>query len=118
VSLYLDVSSGGKLNLVKSGAAIIGVETTGWSGGVAFQANVTYDSATGNYAFRRASAANGSGTGTTGGGSGTTGSIGSDLTSSALLTNCSLAAVICYSRVLSAPEIASVEAYLLAKWGV
>jgi|GEM_PF-5919658 len=118
MALYLDVSSGGKMNLVKSGAAIVGVETTGWSSGIAFQANVTYDPATGNYAFRRASAANGSGTGATAGNAGTS-FIGSDLnTGSAVLGNCSLAAVICFTRVLTAPEITAMEAYLLAKWGV
>lgn len=118
LAFYLD-SNAGKVELVKTGVGLIGAATTGWTSGVAFQANATYNATTGAWAIRQARATNGSGVSTTGAGTGSTVWLGADNTSSgSFINNWTLAAVIVYNRVLSAPEIASVEAYLLAKWGV
>lgn len=120
IALYVDLSGTGAIALVKSALAVIGAASAGWTSGAAFQANATYDPATGNYAFRQGRATNGSGTGATG--AGVTVPItwvGCDFnTSSAVLGNCSVAAIIVYDRVLSPTEITSVENYIFAKWGV
>jgi hypothetical protein len=118
LSFYL-CSTTRALALVKSGASVIGTCSTLWSASTPFQANVTYLASTGAFAFRQARAAANSGTGTTLAGSGLTEFIGSDanLTTSTM-NGSSIAALIVYNRVLSPTEIANMEAYLLAKWGV
>lgn len=114
IALYLGNLSA-KIALVKSGVAVIGTSTATWVAGTAFQANATYDPGTGNFAFRQAQAAAGSGTGTTGAGS--PAYFGAD-SGTNYLNAASLAALIIYNRVLSGTEIANVENYLNAKWGV
>lgn len=117
-AMVVRVTTGGNFEIIQAGTASIGTGTTAMTTGVWKQSNVTYDSSTGAYAFRQSSAANGSGTnikpitqnstvigynGVGGGGE---------------FLNGKLAELIVYNRVLTGPEIASVEAYLLAKWGV
>lgn len=116
VSLYLDDASQ-NLQIVSTLTAVIGTSTATWSSGVWFQANVTYDPATGNYAFRQARAAAGSGTGATGAGVGLMTQIAAD-DGMGLLASASVAAIIAYNRVLTSTEITNVENYLNAKWGV
>lgn len=122
LSLYLNTASGGTaLALIKTSVAGIGTATSSWTTGSWFQANVTYNPATGAYAFRQARAAAGSGTGATAGGasSSTISFVGSDTnTSTATLNTASLAEIIIYDRVLTAGEITSIETYLNTKWGV
>jgi hypothetical protein len=120
IAFYLNTASGGTaVALVMTGTAIIGVSTTSWVAGTAFQANATYVPSTGAFAFRQGRAAAGSGTGTTTAGTANTSFIGGD---SAVGTNtlntASLAEIIIYDRVLAAAEITSVENYIFAKWGV
>lgn len=113
-SLYM-TNSGPNLSLVNEGVALIAACSTAWVVGTAFQANVTYNDTTGAWAFRQGRAAANSGTGATGV-NGLINTVGGDQFASNL--RASIAALIIYNRVLTAPEIASVEAYLLAKWGV
>jgi hypothetical protein len=116
VALYIQISSVPSVALVKSGLAVIGTSSASWTAGTAFQCNATYVSSTGAYAFRVARTAAGSGTGATLAGTGPQGDIGGDLGSAGL--NGDLAALIVYNRVLTGPEITSVENYLFTKWGV
>lgn len=116
LAFYLGLASA-NVGLVKTGVAVIGTSSTAWVAGTWFQANATYLASSGAYAFRQARAAAGSGTGTTTAGIAATTSFGAD-NSSNFLNAASLAAVIVYNRVLSGPEIASVENYLFSKWGV
>jgi len=119
LALYLNGASSAKLNLTKTGIAVIGTSTATWSSGTAFQANATYSGTTGAYAFRQARAAAGSGTGATAAGSTQITWIGADQTSSgANLLSHSIAELIVYQRVLSNTEITTIENYLNTKWGV
>ncbi len=116
LAFYINFAGGSAIGLSSSNIAIIGTATTNWTSGTWFQANATYVSSSGAYAFRMNRAAAGSGTGTTGAGSVVTSSIGADLSNAAF--NGSLAVLICYNRVLSSTEIQNVENYIHAKWGV
>lgn len=116
LTFYVNFAGGQAVGLTSSNVAIIGTATTNWTSGTWFQANATYLSSSGAYAFRMNRAAAGSGTGASGAGSAVTDAIGRDLTNTAF--NGSLAALICYNRVLSPTEITNVENYLHSKWGV
>lgn len=121
LAFYLNGTAGSpKLSLVKTSAAIIGTATPSWTAGTAFQANATYVTATGAFAFRQSRAAAGSGTGTTGAGSvnNTSFLFADSAIGTANPVNSSIAAVIIYNRVLTLTEITNVENYLFAKWGV
>lgn len=119
-SLYLTTGSGAHIALVEPFIAVIATSTATWVAGTWFQANVTYDPSTGAFAFRQSSAAANSGvSGTTG--AGTTNKqdlFANDNASQFLTAGVEIAEFIAYDRVLTGPEIASIEAYLLAKWGV
>ena len=118
LSLYLVGSSGvAKIALAKTNTVVLTSSTATWTPGTWFQANATYVSSTGAYAYRQARAAAGSGTSTTGAGANPTTVIGQDGGASNL-NAASLAAIIIYNRVLSGTEITNVENYLNAKWGV
>lgn len=117
LSFYLTNAGAKTVSLVKTGAAIIGSSTTVWVSATAFQANATYNCATGAYAFRQSQAAAGSGTGATGAGTGLINSFGSD-SGSNLLNLASLAELIVFDRLLSPTEITNIESYLNTKWGV
>ncbi len=115
-SIYISNGGGVKaISLVKEGVGNIATCTTAWTTNTYFQMNVTYNPTSGAFAFRQARAAANSGTGTTGANA-VLNTIGGDQFSSNF--DGSIAAMIVYNRVLSGPEIASIEAYLLAKWGV
>ena len=116
LALYLGNGTA-NLTLVKAGVAVVGTSTTAWTAGTAFQANATYTSSSGVYAFRQSQAAAGSGTGATGMGVGPTAYIGADGGTSDMASS-SLAELILYDRMLSPAEITSVETYLNTKWGV
>jgi hypothetical protein len=120
IAFYLNTASGGTaVALVETGVAIIGVSTTSWVAGTAFQANATYVPSTGAFAFRQGRSAAGSGTGTTTAGTANTSFIGGDSAINVnTLNTASLAELIIYDRVLGASEITSVENYIFAKWGV
>jgi hypothetical protein len=113
-SLGLYIGSG-NLNLQLVGVGAIGVDTTTLSAGAYVQANATYNSTSGAFAFRVARAASSSGSHAASVTAGCT-SIGAQAGASPLLGD--LGEKIIYNRVLSPTEIATVEAYLLAKWGV
>lgn len=115
-ALQFTVNPSGNLELDDAGVAVIGSSTGAVSVGTALQANVTYDSGSGAYAFRLARATSGSGSNTSSLTSPATGVFYNPSTSQPL--NAAVAELIIYTRVLTGPEIASVEAYLLAKWGV
>jgi hypothetical protein len=106
----------GKPTFGKNGVAFTGAATTALTVGSWAQFNGTYDDATGAYAFRLNRAADGSGTSaqTITVASSTIGynPLGTDDLAG------DLAELIIYNRVLTAPEIAAVEAYLNTKWGV
>jgi hypothetical protein len=123
LSLYLvGVAGTAKISLGKTGTAIFASSTSAWTPGSFFQANVTYNSTTGAFAFRQGRASAGSGTSTTLGAGANSGEltnlIGADISSSSFLNAASLAAILAYNRVLNSSEITNVENYLLAKWGV
>lgn len=115
--LEFDLSSGNTFGITKAFVAAIGNSTATFAAGTTYQVNATYDSSTGAWAFRVARAASGSGTNVQAITAVTTG-IGYNVAAASQDLNASLAVVMVYNRVLTAPEIASVEAYLLAKWGV
>jgi hypothetical protein len=112
----VDINAAGQLQINQSLLAIIGTSSTTLTTAVAFQGNITYNDTTGAYAFRVAQAAAGSGTNIKA-------ITGKNLYAAYLqgftqYLNGSLAELIVYNRVLTGPEIASVEAYLHTKWGV
>lgn len=113
------LNTSGSLQLAQDNTAIIGSST---ANGVAintwYQANCTYNDSSGAYAFRLAKTAAGSGTNAK-----TIAAISSalfyDLGNGVTQHfNGLIAGLIVYNRVLTSPEIAAVEAYLTAKWGV
>lgn len=116
-SYQFRVENTGKAGANKCNVAGIGTATTAMVTGTWYQINMTYDDASGAYAFRQASAANGSGTNaqTISADTFVTG-YNQQLGSEDLAGD--LAELIVYNRVLSGTEIGNVEAYLLAKWGV
>jgi hypothetical protein len=116
-SLELSYNVVGGLVLTKSFVAAIGTGTGVPVPGTWFQANATYDDSTGDFAFRFDRAAAGSGSNVQAIVSGSNG-VGWDPETASFNLDGMLAELIVYDRVLSAPEIAAVEAYLNAKWGV
>ena len=120
ISLYM-VGTGGtaKISLVNTGTAVLSTGTNAWTPGTAFQCNVTYNNSSGAYIFRQARAANGSGTVSTGIGANNLSFLGADFNAtSSPLNGATIYEVIVYNRTLSPTEVATIEAYLLAKWGV
>lgn len=107
----------GKLQIVKTNNALVGTATAGMTVGTWYQANSTYNDTTGAFAFRQAQAANGSGTNIKAIDVVNT-VVGYNLAAGVEDMAGDLAELMVYSRVLSGPEIAGVEAYLFAKWGV
>jgi hypothetical protein len=116
-ALELRISGTGIFELLEEFVASIGTSSSAVSAGVWTQANATYDSSTGAFAFRIAKAAAGSGTNAKPITARST-SVGYDKQGNTNFLNAKLAAVIVYDRVLSSVEIAAVEAYLTSKWGV
>jgi hypothetical protein len=116
-SLQFRTETTGKAGLVKTNVAAIGAATTAMSTGTWYQINATYDDATGAYAFRQASAANGSGTNAQTITAADT-AVGYNAATAAEDLAGDLAELIIYNRVLSGTEIGNVEAYLTATWGV
>lgn len=106
--------------LVDTLTAVIGTCSTTWTPGTWFQANVTYDATTGNWAFRQNRAAANSGTY-----GGPFGSVGNTATSQIgtdggieNLDGWTIAAIIMVNRVMTPTEITNMENYLHTKWGV
>jgi hypothetical protein len=116
-SLQFDLSNVGKLQVTKTFVAVVGTATNALAINTWVQANMTYDAASGAWAIRTGSAANGSGTNAQGITVATT-AIGYNQQSADQDGNYDLAELIIYNRVLGSTEIDDVEAYLLAKWGV
>lgn len=116
-AMALQFDSSIHLYLVKASVAVIAESTGTFSTGTWVQFSVTYDAGSGAYAFTIAGAAAGSGTSGSSIANPTT-SLGWDQSSSSGDWNGSLAELAIYNRVLSGPDIAAVQAYLLAKWGV
>lgn len=120
--LYQNTAGANQLTLISGSTAVLASATTSWVAGTAFQANVTYNISTGAYAFRQVRASAGSGTVTAGVGNlaHPVSFLGGDTAAgtAALLVSSSIALFLAYNRVLTGPEIANIEAYILAKWGV
>lgn len=114
---YVQDTSNGKQALVQCVVAVIGESTSALAGSTWVQCNATYDSSTGAYAFRKAQAADGSGTNVLGI-SALTNSFGWNSGNNSEDAKGDMAEFIVYQRVLTPTEIANVEAYLFAKWGV
>lgn len=119
LALYQNgVAGTAKVSLVKGATGVIASATATFTAGTAFQGNATYFPTTGAFAFRQSRTAAGSGTGLTAAGFSCQ-FIGSDSgTSTAVLNQTSLAAILIYNRLLTSGEITAVENYLFAKWGV
>lgn len=115
-SLQCAVDASGKMVLVKTYVTVIATATAAMAIGTLCQANVTYDSATGAYAFRQGRAANGAGTNVQSIDAGSN-SIGYNSRGNSEDLNGDLAELIVYARVLTGAEIAAIENYLYAKWG-
>lgn len=121
MALYMNQAGANVVTLINGSVAVVGASSTAWVTGTAFQVNCAVDFGAGTWAFRQGRAAAGSGGGAGGSmGQGTISFIGGDTAAgtSATLSTGSIAAVIIYSRTLTAPEIVSVENYLHAKWNV
>ncbi len=116
-SLQPCIDTSGHPVVFQSGVSTIGTSSATLSAGTWYQMNFAYDAASGAYAFRVAQAAAGSGTNAVTINIGST-NIGFNPASGAQQLRSDVAEIIIYNRALSAPEIASVEAYLNAKWGV
>ena len=122
VALYAGYLSGSPcIGISNSGIAALANASTNWTANTWYQANVTYNAATGAYAFRMARAAAGSGTCATGAGNGLLGYIGGDQGGNNVLNNsnaCSFAEIIAYDGVVASGDITMIETYLNTKWGV
>jgi len=117
MSLYLQTSGAANhIGLVNGSTAILTASTASWVVGTWFQANVTYNSATGAFAYRQVRAAANSGTTSTFTVTPCTFFASDNGTST--LSGAKIAAFIAYNRILSGTEITNVENYLFAKWGV
>ncbi len=114
---YTQDGSNGKMAVVKSNTAVVGESTSALTDGTWYQVNAAYNASTGAYAFRKARAADGSGTNAQSITSNTT-TINYNPNNNSEDTAGSIAELIIYQRVLTLTEIQTVEAYLLAKWGV
>lgn len=118
-AVYLNTSGANNVNLTQGSIAVIGTSTTAWVAGTAFQGNVSYDITPNLYTIRQGSAAAGSGTLGGAAMNGNISWIGADAAvGTSVLGDNMLAAVIAYNRELTLTEKQSVEAYILAKWGV
>lgn len=116
----LYINSTGNLEIVVQGAGNIGASTAVLTANTWFQANATYNSSGGPWAFRVARAASGSGSlshtvnlGSSGVccASNNAGGAGGAL-------NAQIAEMIVYNRVLTSTEITTIETYLHSKWNV
>jgi hypothetical protein len=116
-SFEFGISTVGKLQIVDSYAANIASSAATLSTATWYQANVTYNTTSGAWAFRIGQAVDSSGTQTASISTGTGGAFydpevnGQDFPGS-------IAELIVYNRVLTLTEIEEVEAYLHTKWGV
>jgi hypothetical protein len=108
-------TTSGNLHLSNAGSSIA-VSTGALSLGTAVQANASYNSATGAWAFRISSAADSSGSNSIGISSPTTTLF--DYSGGGEPFIGDFAELIAYNRVLSPTEISTVETYLHSKWGV
>jgi hypothetical protein len=115
-ALQFRFSSSG-LELLQAGVASIGTSTGIPAAGTWYQANATYNSTTGAYAFRLARAASGSGTNAKTISQNSFGIFYNPANTSEDM-NSKIAALIVYNRVLTSTEITSVETYLNSKYGV
>lgn len=104
-----------KLGLLKSSAANIGESTTANSTTVASLSAVTYDSS-GNYAFFTNGAANGSGTNNQTLTASTAIYVGNRQTAENFLGD--IGEIVVYDTVLGSTDRATVESYLMTKWGI
>lgn len=120
ITLYLHAGGVAQMQAAKTGVAAIGSSGVTWTSGAWFQGNFTYDPVTGNFAFRQSGAAGTTGaSGIFAAGTGPTSFIGSEVSNSGTpLNDTALAELIVVDRVCTSGEILSVEADLLAKWGV
>lgn len=116
-SLQFVINPSAHFEVISSGVTIIGTDSNTLSAGTWYQANCTYDDSTGAFAFRVAQAAGASGTNAQTI-SVPSGAVGYNPSGSIQFLGGDLAELIVYDRVLSPTEIANVEAYLNAKWGV
>lgn len=108
----------GKLTVVNSGVAVLATSTATAVINTFFQANVTYDAATGNIAFRQARAAAGTAAGTTHPLAAGSSEIFVENTASTGPFNGNFAELIIFEGVLTPTQITNVENYIFAKWGV
>lgn len=115
----VDLGGGtGNFAITKSFDALLASSTATFTSGTWYQANVTWITSTGAYAFRQSRTATNSGSvGAQSWGANTTG-FGWNVQGSNSDLNCYLAEFIFYSRVLTGTEITNVENYLFSKWGV
>lgn len=116
-SIYTQIGSAPNMVFVNTGVAVEGTCATAWTNSTPFQGNLSYDVVTGAWSFRQGSTAANSGTTSTGLGTPATTNFGYDL-GTQFLNGVDVAEVIIYNRALTLTEVQSVEAYLLAKWGV
>lgn len=110
------VNTSGKLAIQSVGVGAVGTDTTTLAIGTWFQANVTYNSTSGAWAFRVARANGASGSVSHAISAGALG-VGSDPATASFYRG-DLAEIIVYSRVLSGTEITTIETYLHNKWNV
>ena len=106
----------GVLHLTVPGSAEIGSSTAVLVVGTWYQANYTYDAASGAWAFRIGEAAEGSGTTTASVTSGES-AVGWGRAEAGLDSYLNVAEMLVYNRVLSAAEITAVETWLHVKYG-
>ena len=109
--------SSANLDILSNGTADVCTDTTTISAGTWYQANVTYDSGSGACAFRVNETAAYSGTNAVSF-SNPTNFIGVQYSNNSEYLNSKVAEIIVYTRVLSSGEIATIEAYLNAKYGI
>jgi hypothetical protein len=115
LGFYMDAT--GHMSFVVTSVSVVGSSSFAMSAGTWYQANGTYNSVTGVFAFRVAQAAAGGGTAIHAV-TGNTGGVGADNSGGSPM-NADCAEIIVYNRVLTPTEITTViEPYLHTKWGV
>jgi hypothetical protein len=117
-ALFVNASS--QLSIIVSGVAIVGASTAPLTTGAFVQANATYNSTGGAFAFRQSRTAAGAGSSaqTVLAGSGGVFCLNNSSGAPSNFLNAQVAELIIYNSVLSATQITNIENYLFAKWGV
>lgn len=117
-NLELSISTTGALILVNGSVAVLATSSATVAINTFFQANVTYDGATGNIAFKISRTAAGTASGATHPLTAGSNVVFAETYAGAGAFSGSVAELIIFDRVLTSTEITAVETYLNSQWAV